>query len=218
MFAYTASHAKPPATAASHATTTQVQAFRPTIVTIGSCSLTFNPSHGGDSHKAAAADDRVVCDQAPPEQQFCSAGSNIGGPTFASIVPAACRRPPVKRILIVEDNEVNRDVLSRRLGRRGYTVILAHDGVQGLAMAQTEAPNLILMDLGLPEIDGWECARRLKADATTKHIPIIALTAHAMVGERQKALEAGCDDFDTKPIGFDGLLEKIERLLILQPA
>ena len=124
----------------------------------------------------------------------------------------------MKRILIVEDNDLNRDVLSRRLQRRGFSVIVARDGVEGLALALSEAPQLILMDLGLPEIDGWECARRLKGDAATRHIPIIALTAHAMVGERQKALEAGCDDFDTKPIGFAGLLEKIERLLILQPA
>jgi CheY-like chemotaxis protein len=119
----------------------------------------------------------------------------------------------VKRILIVEDNELNRDVLSRRLVRRGYDVILAPDGVQGIARARADAPDLILLDMGLPEIDGWECAKRLKADATTRPIPIIALTAHAMVGERQKALAAGCDDFDTKPIDFDGLVDRISRLL-----
>lgn len=119
----------------------------------------------------------------------------------------------MKRILIVEDNEMNRDVLSRRLARRGYDVLLATDGPHGLAMAAMHGPDLILMDLGLPEIDGWECTRRLKADDTTKHIPVIALTAHAMVGDRQRALEAGCDEFDTKPIDFVGLLNKMDRLL-----
>jgi two-component system cell cycle response regulator DivK len=119
----------------------------------------------------------------------------------------------MKRILIVEDNEMNRDVLSRRLERHGYQVLLARDGRQGLAMASTHDPDLILMDLGLPEIDGWECARRLKADAATRHIPIIALTAHAMLGEREKALDAGCDEFDTKPIELAGLLGKMDRLL-----
>jgi two-component system, cell cycle response regulator DivK len=119
----------------------------------------------------------------------------------------------MKRILIVEDNEMNRDVLSRRLVRRGYDVLLALDGPHGLAMAAMHGPDLILMDLGLPEIDGWECTRRLKADESTRHIPIIALTAHAMVGDRQKALDAGCDEFDTKPIDFVGLLNKMDRLL-----
>jgi CheY-like chemotaxis protein len=119
----------------------------------------------------------------------------------------------MKRILIVEDNEMNRDVLSRRLARSGYDVLLALDGPNGLAMAAAHGPDLILMDLGLPEIDGWECARRLKADTVTRRIPIIALSAHAMVGDRQKALDAGCDDFDTKPIDFAGLLTKMDRLL-----
>ena len=119
----------------------------------------------------------------------------------------------MKRILIVEDNEMNRDVLSRRLVRRGYDVLLATDGAHGLAMAAMHGPDLILMDLGLPEIDGWECTRRLKADDTTRHIPVIALTAHAMVGDRQRALDAGCDEFDTKPIDFVGLLNKMDRLL-----
>jgi two-component system, cell cycle response regulator DivK len=121
--------------------------------------------------------------------------------------------PCMKRILIVEDNEMNRDVLSRRLARHGFDVMLAHDGPQGLVTAKREAPDLILMDMGLPEIDGWECTRRLKADTTTRPIPIIALSAHAMVGDRQKALDAGCDEFDTKPIDFAGLLEKMDRLL-----
>ena len=123
----------------------------------------------------------------------------------------------MKRILIVEDNEMNRDVLSRRLARRGYDVLLATDGPHGLAMAAMHGPDLILMDLGLPEIDGWECTRRLKADEMTKHIPVIALTAHAMVGDRQRALEAGCDEFDTKPIDFVGLLNKMDRLLEPDP-
>jgi CheY-like chemotaxis protein len=119
----------------------------------------------------------------------------------------------MRRILVVEDNELNRDVLSRRLERRGYVVLLAKDGPGGLAMARAECPDLILLDLGLPEIDGWECARRLKADAATRAIPIIALSAHAMVGDRQKALDAGCDEFDTKPIDFVGLLNTMDRLL-----
>jgi two-component system cell cycle response regulator DivK len=119
----------------------------------------------------------------------------------------------MKRILIVEDNELNRDVLSRRLARRGFDVLIAFDGPQGIEMAQQHAPHLILLDLGLPQIDGWECARRLKADAATGRIPIIALSAHAMLGDRQRALQAGCNDFDTKPIDFAGLLTKMERLL-----
>jgi CheY-like chemotaxis protein len=116
-------------------------------------------------------------------------------------------------ILIVEDNELNRDVLSRQLVRRGHRVESAADGLVGLTLARQHAPDLILLDLGLPGIDGWECARRLKADPATSHIPIIALTAHAMVGDRQQALDAGCDDFDTKPIDLTVLLEKMARLL-----
>ncbi len=117
------------------------------------------------------------------------------------------------QILIVEDNEMNRDVLSRLLSRKGYEVLIAVDGPQGIAMAQQHDPDLILMDLGMPEVDGWQCARILKDDPATSHIPIIALTAHAMVGDRQKALDAGCDEFDTKPIEFQGLLGKMARLL-----
>jgi two-component system, cell cycle response regulator DivK len=113
---------------------------------------------------------------------------------------------------MVEDNELNRDVLSRHLKRRGYDVLLAADGVIGLAMAEAHQPDLILMDLGLPEIDGWECTRRLKAHNTTRQIPVIALSAHAMVGDRERALEVGCDDFDTKPIDLAALLRKMERL------
>jgi two-component system cell cycle response regulator DivK len=123
----------------------------------------------------------------------------------------------MKRILIVEDNEMNRDVLSRRLRRHGYDVLIAVAGVEGLAVANAARPDLILMDLGMPDIDGWECARRLKAAPATSTIPIIALTAHAMPDDRQKALDCGCDDFDTKPIQFAGLLEKMDRLLYSIP-
>jgi|SRR5580704_10887593 CheY-like chemotaxis protein len=117
------------------------------------------------------------------------------------------------RILIVEDNAMNRDALSRRLASRGYDVTVAADGTSALAAAGAGQPDLILMDLGMAEMDGWECARRLKADTTTRHIPIIALTAHAMSDDRDKALQAGCDEFGTKPIDFVGLLQKITTLL-----
>ena len=117
------------------------------------------------------------------------------------------------KILLVEDNEMNRDMLSRRLIRRGYEVAIALDGEQGLAMARSESPSLILMDMSLPGIDGWEATRRLKAAPETQTIPIIALTAHAMSGDREKAQAAGCDDFDTKPVDFTRLLEKIDALL-----
>jgi CheY-like chemotaxis protein len=117
------------------------------------------------------------------------------------------------KILLVEDNEMNRDMLSRRLQRKGYLVVLAVDGQSGVEMAKTQAPDLVLMDMSLQVLDGWEATRRLKADAPTKHIPIIALTAHAMSGDREKALEAGCDDYDTKPVELPRLLGKIEALL-----
>jgi two-component system cell cycle response regulator DivK len=117
------------------------------------------------------------------------------------------------KILLVEDNEINRDMLSRRLERRGYRVAIALDGEQGVSMAELEAPDLILMDMSLPVLDGWEAARRLKAAPETRSIPIIALTAHAMVGDREKAIESGCDDYDTKPVEFQRLLEKIETIL-----
>ncbi len=117
------------------------------------------------------------------------------------------------KILLVEDNEENRDMLSRRLTRRGYKVVIAMDGEQGVTMAQSEVPDLILMDMDLPVLDGWEATRQLKAASATQAIPIIALTAHAMVGDRKKALEAGCDDYDTKPVEFLRLLEKIEAFL-----
>ena len=117
------------------------------------------------------------------------------------------------RILLVEDNEMNRDMLSRRLARKGYQVLAAVDGETGLSMAQSETPDLILMDLSLPVMDGWEATRRLKADERTRRIPVIALTAHAMSDDREKALEAGCDDYDTKPVVLPRLLEKIQTLL-----
>jgi CheY-like chemotaxis protein len=117
------------------------------------------------------------------------------------------------KILLVEDNEMNRDMLSRRLIRKGYEVTIAVDGGQGLEMAQKTAPDLVLLDMSLPVLDGWEVARRLKADAATQAVPVIALTAHAMAGDREKALEAGCDDYDTKPIDLPRLLEKVEALL-----
>jgi two-component system cell cycle response regulator DivK len=117
------------------------------------------------------------------------------------------------KILLVEDNEENRDMLSRRLTRRGYKVVIAMDGEQGVTMTQSEVPDLILMDMDLPVLNGWEATRQLKAASATQAIPIIALTAHAMAGDRKKALEAGCDDYDTKPIEFLRLLEKIEAFL-----
>lgn len=122
------------------------------------------------------------------------------------------------KILLVEDNEMNRDMLSRRLQKRGYEVVIAVDGQQGVTMAQAEAPALILMDMSLPVIDGWEATRQLKATLATRSIPIIALTAHALSGEREKALTVGCDDFDTKPIELPRLLEKIEALLARKTA
>jgi two-component system cell cycle response regulator DivK len=117
------------------------------------------------------------------------------------------------KLLLVEDNEMNRDMLSRRLQRRGYEVVIAVDGQEGVALAQSEAPDLILMDMSLPVMDGWEATRRLKAASETMSIPVLALTAHAMSGDREKAMEAGCDDYDAKPIDLPRLLEKIEALL-----
>ena len=117
------------------------------------------------------------------------------------------------RILLVEDNEMNRDMLSRRLAKRGYEVALALDGLQGIEMARRDSPDLILMDMSLPGVDGWEITRRMRADAGLRRIPIIALTAHAMAGDREKALAAGCDDYDTKPVDFAQLTAKIAALL-----
>jgi CheY-like chemotaxis protein len=118
------------------------------------------------------------------------------------------------RILLVEDNEMNRDMLSRRLQRRGYSILMAHDGEQGLAMACSEMPDLILMDISLPFIDGCEVTRRLKANPRTCHIPVIALTAHALLTDRDRAMDAGCDDYDTKPVDFARLTEKIENFVV----
>ena len=120
---------------------------------------------------------------------------------------------PMHKILLVEDNEMNRDMLSRRLERKGYQVAIAVDGQSGVELAAAELPDLVLMDMSLPVLDGWEATRRLKADPATAHLPVIALTAHAMSGDREKAIAAGCDDYDTKPIELPRLLGKIEALL-----
>ena len=117
------------------------------------------------------------------------------------------------KILLIEDNEMNRDMLSRRLQKQGYEVVIAVDGEEGVAKAQSEAPALILMDMSLPGVDGWEATRRLKTAAQTQNIPVIALTAHAMADDRDKALAAGCDDFDTKPVRFEQLLGRVQGLL-----
>ena len=116
------------------------------------------------------------------------------------------------KVLLVEDNEINRDMLSRRLKRKGFEVLIAVDGLEGVNMALKELPEIILLDMSLPVMDGWEAAGKLKADPATSHIPILALTAHAMEGDREKALEAGCDDYDTKPVNFKRLLEKMSTL------
>ena len=118
------------------------------------------------------------------------------------------------KILLVEDNEMNRDMLSRRLARNGYEVVIATDGQQGVAMAMSERPDLILMDMSLPVIDGWEATRQVRANDATRKIPVIALTAHAMSGDREKAIEAGCDDYDTKPVEIARLLTKMTALLV----
>jgi two-component system cell cycle response regulator DivK len=117
------------------------------------------------------------------------------------------------KVLLVEDNEMNRDMLSRRLARRGFEVLIAADGEQGVRMAKAELPDLILMDMSLPVLDGWDATRQIKAEGSTQFIPLIALTAHAMAGDRDRALQAGCDDYDTKPIELPRLLGKMDRLL-----
>ena len=117
------------------------------------------------------------------------------------------------KVLLVEDNEMNRDMLSRRLIRRGFQVVFAMDGQQGVDLARSERPDIILMDMSLPVIDGWEATRRVKADDVTRSVPVIGLTAHAIAGDREKAIEAGCDDYDTKPVELDRLIGKIERLI-----
>lgn len=122
------------------------------------------------------------------------------------------------KILLIEDNEMNRDMLARRLARRGFEVLTAEDGERGTEAALNEAPAIILMDMSLPSLDGWEATRMLKADPRTRAIPVIALTAHAMPGDRDRALAAGCDDYETKPVEFASLLGKIERLLARKAA
>jgi CheY-like chemotaxis protein len=122
------------------------------------------------------------------------------------------------KVLLVEDNEMNRDMLSRRLIRQGFEVTIAVDGAEGIALAHSTLPDIVLMDMSLPMVDGWEATRQLKAADDTRLIPVIALTAHAMSGDRDKALNAGCDDYDTKPIELPRLLEKMRRLLDRQPA
>ena len=117
------------------------------------------------------------------------------------------------KILLIEDNEMNRDMLSRRLERRGYQVVMAEDGAVGVAMAKSEAPDIILMDMSLPIVDGWEATRQIKAAPETKAIPVIALTAHAMAGDEERALASGCDDYETKPVDLPKLLAKIDALL-----
>ena len=119
----------------------------------------------------------------------------------------------MSKILLVEDNEMNRDMLSRRLKKKGFEVLMAFDGRQGVDMATSEAPDLILLDMSLPVMDGWEAAGHLKSNDATKAIPVIALTAHAMAGDKEKALEAGADDYDTKPVDLNRLLDKISALL-----
>lgn len=117
------------------------------------------------------------------------------------------------KILLVEDNEMNLDMLSRRLERRGFAIVIAVDGAQGVDLAKNERPDLILMDMSLPVMDGWEATRRIKADPDVKHIPIIALTAHAIAGDRERCLAAGCDEYESKPVKFPRLLEKIQTIL-----
>ena len=121
------------------------------------------------------------------------------------------------KILIVEDNEMNRDMLSRRLERRGFTVVMAVDGAEGVAMSKTELPDIVLMDMSLPIMNGWEATRAIRADDLTARIPVIALTAHSMPGDREKALEAGCDDYDTKPVDLPRLLAKMLALGVAEP-
>lgn len=117
------------------------------------------------------------------------------------------------KILVVEDNEINRDMMVRRLQRRGYTIVIAVDGQQGVALTRSEKPDLVLMDMSLPILDGWEATRQIKEDQTIKQIPVVGLTAHAMVGDRDKALQAGCNDYATKPVEFEKLIELINRLI-----
>ncbi|HVF38936.1 MAG TPA: response regulator [Gemmatimonadaceae bacterium] len=154
-----------------------------------------------------------MCRDDPPEERLHQRGTADAGTRRTRQLLNAENGGPLTRILLVEDNELNRDMLSRRLQRRGYEVLIAVDGQQGVAMARAESPDLVLMDMSLPVMDGWEATRTLKAAPDTKNIPVIALTAHAMSTDRDKAIEAGCDDYDTKPIELPRLLGKIETLL-----
>jgi two-component system, cell cycle response regulator DivK len=130
-----------------------------------------------------------------------------------TLVVGSIEDKPMAKVLLVEDNEMNRDMLFRRLSRRGYDVVFAVDGRQGVEMARSERPDIILMDMSLPVMDGWEATRQVKSDDEIRGVPVIGLTAHAMTGDREKVLEAGCDDYDTKPVELDRLIDKIERLL-----
>jgi CheY-like chemotaxis protein len=121
------------------------------------------------------------------------------------------------KILLVEDNEMNRDMLSRRLMRKNFEVIIAIDGIEGVEMSISEAPDVILMDMSLPVLDGWQATQKIKANSQSKNIPVIAMTAHAMVGDQEKCLQAGCDDYDTKPVEFPRLLDKIKNLIDKEP-
>ncbi len=140
-------------------------------------------------------------------------GGFVPGRHHSQSKSAAARGGILTKVLLVEDNEMNRDMLSRRLQRKGYEVVVAKDGLEGVSMAGSENPDIILMDMSLPEIDGWEATRRIKATPETAAIPVVALTAHAMASDREKALEAGCDDFDTKPVELSRLLEKMDKLV-----
>ncbi|GEM_PF-88775 len=146
----------------------------------------------------------------PPFFRPCSYSVTAGSGTDTEQVNL---RNPMATILLVEDNEMNRDMLSRRLERRGYVVICAMDGQQGVELARRSPPDLILMDMSLPVLDGWQATRLIKEDPVTRHIPVIALTAHAMAEDERKARESGCDDYDTKPVELDRLLKKMTKLL-----
>jgi two-component system cell cycle response regulator DivK len=155
-------------------------------------------------------------ERAPPLSEISAPGAILFYSSESALVRASFRKRKGAmhlKILLVEDDEMNRDMLSRRLELEGYQVVSCRDGLEGLALVDTEAPALVLMDMSLPQLDGWETTRRLKARASGQHVPVIALTAHAMAGDREKALQAGCDDFDTKPIDWKRLMKKMTTLL-----